>query len=139
MTESEVTEKRVVVIDGVCNFCNGAARFIIKHDLESKFVFTQMQSDYARERIQQYDVTNVGFDTFLLIKDRKSYIWTNAALEIASELNGFWFLLGVFRVVPRPIRDYFYRLFARNRYAIFGRTEVCQVPSENICKRFVGL
>lgn len=132
-------EKRIIIFDGVCNFCNGAVNFIISRDKKKKFMFSPMQTDYAQELLQKHAINNVGIDTFLLIKDGELYIWTTAALEIAKELDGAWFLFNIFRIIPRPIRDSAYRLFARNRYNLFGRTEKCPMPTEDIKDRFVGL
>ena len=39
--------------------------------------------------------------------------------------------------VPRPLRDFFYRVFARNRYRWFGRSEVCRVPTPALRARFL--
>ncbi|MEE9352093.1 MAG: thiol-disulfide oxidoreductase DCC family protein [Thiotrichaceae bacterium] len=128
----------IIIFDGVCNFCNGAVNFIIKRDPEGRFSFTPMQSEIAQELIRKHNVPKVGFDTFLLIKNGRCYERTDAALVIARDLSGFWFLFGIFRIMPRPIRDYFYRLFARNRYAIFGRRELCRVPSVDTVDRFIG-
>ena len=129
---------RVVIYDGVCNFCNGAVRFIIKRDPNGLFLFAPMQSEYAQNLIREHSVHNVGQDTFLLVKDGRCYIWTEAALEIAGELTGFWWLFKATRIIPRKIRDYLYRAFARSRYELFGRTKECQVPGPELAKRFVG-
>jgi predicted DCC family thiol-disulfide oxidoreductase YuxK len=40
-------------------------------------------------------------------------------------------------IVPRPIRDWVYRLIARNRYRWFGRRESCAVPSAEQRGRFL--
>lgn len=128
----------VIVFDGVCNFCNGAVNFIIKRDHNDRFVFVPMQSLTAQHIIAKYKVTRVGVDTFLLVKNETCFYRTNAALEIAKELSGGWFLFGVFKIIPRPIRDYFYRLFARNRYRLFGKTEVCMVPNDDIKRKFLS-
>ncbi|BCE16153.1 hypothetical protein RSC3_03509 [Bacillus paralicheniformis] len=37
--------ERIVLFDGVCNFCDGAVQFIIKHDPEGLFSFASLQSD----------------------------------------------------------------------------------------------
>ena len=134
-----MSESRVVIYDGVCNFCNGAVRFIIKRDPGARFKFTPMQSEYAQKLIREHEIPNVGQDTFLLVKNGKCYIWTEAALEIAGELTGGWWLFKVTRIIPRPIRDWLYRAFARNRYNLFGRTEQCQVPDPEVMKRFIGI
>jgi len=131
--------RHLINFDGVCNFCNSSVNFIIKHDAQGKFVFTPMQSELAQQKIDQYGITNVGFDTFLLIKHNRCYIWTDAALEITKDLDGYWKWMRFFKIIPRPIRDFFYRLFARNRYAFFGRTDTCIVPSDEVKNRFVGL
>ena len=36
------------------------------------------------------------------------------------------------------IRDFFYKLFARNRYALFGHTDQCMVPADDVKERFIG-
>ncbi len=98
-----------------------------------------MQSEFAKKLIEKHRVTGVGVDTFLLVKNDTYFIWTDAALEITRDLSGFWFLLRIAKVIPRPIRDSVYRFFARNRYKLFGRTEQCVIPDANIRSRFIGI
>ncbi|MCH8497878.1 MAG: thiol-disulfide oxidoreductase DCC family protein [Marinobacter sp.] len=131
--------RHIVVFDGVCNFCNGAVNFIIKRDPDGIFAFTPMQSELAQALTERFNVPNVGVDTFLLIKNGRCYVFSGAALEIAKDLTGLWFLFNVFKIVPRPIRDAAYKLFARNRYKLFGRADTCMVPSAEVRARFVGI
>ena len=127
----------IIIFDGVCNFCHGAVNFIIKRDQKNVFKFAPMQSRVAKKLIEKHDVKDVGFDTFLLIKNDVCYFRTNAAIEITKDLSGFWFLFRAFGLLPRCIRDYFYRLFARNRYRIFGRTDSCMVPTQEAKSKFL--
>ena len=129
----------IVIFDGVCNFCNGAVSFIIQRDPEETFAFTPMQSELAQELTQRFNVPDVGMDTLVLIKAGKCYVLSDAALEIAKELKGPWRLCYAFKVVPRPIRDAAYKLFARNRYRLFGKKEACMVPTVEVKSRFVGI
>ncbi len=129
----------IVIFDGVCNLCNGAVNFIIKRDPEGVFAFTPMQSDLAQELINKHKIHNVGVDTFLLIKNDQCYVFSSAALEIAKDLSGFWYAFNIFKFVPIIIRDFLYKLFARNRYTLFGRQETCMVPTEGMRSRFVGI
>lgn len=131
--------RHIVIFDGICVFCSGSVKFIIERDPHAKFVFTPMQSELANTLIKQHGVDNVGVDTFLLIKDGKTYTRTDAALEIAKDLSGFWYLCTGFKIVPRFFRDYLYRLFARNRYNLFGKHESCMVPDEKVKERFMGI
>ena len=129
--------RHIVIFDGVCNLCNGSVNFIIKHDPKCLFAFIPAQSPSGQRLIKEFDVPEVGVDTFLLIKNGRCYFRTNAALEIAKDLSGAWFLLYVFKIVPRSLRDYFYNLLAKNRYKLFGRKEACMIPTSNIKNRFL--
>lgn len=131
--------RHIVIFDGVCNFCNSAVNFIIKRDPDGIFAFTPMQSDLAHELTERFKVQNVSVDTFVLIKNDQCYVFSDAALEIAKDLKGLWFLFNVVKIVPRPIRDAAYKLLARNRYKLFGKTDTCMVPSEEVKSRFVGI
>ncbi|WP_404466101.1 thiol-disulfide oxidoreductase DCC family protein [Vreelandella aquamarina] len=129
----------IVIFDGVCNFCNGAVNFIIHRDPEGAFAFTPMQSELAQELTQGFNVPDVGMDTLVLIKDGERYVLSDAALEIAKDLKGPWRFCYAFKVVPKPIRDAVYKLFARNRYKLFGQKDVCMVPLAEVKSRFVGI
>jgi len=98
-----------------------------------------MQSELAKELMLKYQVENVGIDTFLLIKDGRCFMFSSAALEITKDLSGFWCLSLVFKIVPAKIRDFFYKVFARNRYNLFGRKATCMVPTNDVKSRFIGV
>ncbi len=132
------SSKYIVIFDGVCNSCNGSVNFIIRRDTNKKFMFAPIQSNYAQNVIAQYGMTNVDLDTFLLIKNGTAYVRTNAALEITKDLDGYWYLLNIFRFIPRSIRDGLYHIFATNRYKLFGRSAQCIVPTDEIKERFLS-
>lgn len=129
--------RQIIIFDGICHFCNGAINFIIRHDPKGLFVFAPMQSHVALKLIEEYGAEDVGVDTFLLIKNGTCYYRTDAALEIAKELTGLWSIFRIFSVIPKDIRDYFYRAFARNRYLLFGKKDVCMIPTADIRGRFL--
>jgi len=136
--DNDIEDRYVVIFDGVCNFCNGSVNFIINRDANGVFCFTPMQSELAKELAGHHYLDKVGIDTILLIKNNKTYVRTDAALEITKDLSGYWFLLNILRVIPRPIRDFLYKLFAKHRYALFGKRSHCMVPTESLANRFVG-
>ncbi|MDC3332953.1 DCC1-like thiol-disulfide oxidoreductase family protein [bacterium] len=129
----------IVIFDGVCNFCNGAVNFIINRDPDGMFAFTPMQTELARELMEKHNIYNVGVDTFLLIKNGECFVYSSAALEITKDLTGVWYIFNIFKIVPNSIRDFLYKVFARNRYALFGRQEICMVPTDEVRSRFVGI
>ncbi|HUH39010.1 MAG TPA: DCC1-like thiol-disulfide oxidoreductase family protein [Spongiibacteraceae bacterium] len=131
--------RHVVIFDGVCNVCNGAVNFIIKRDPAAQFAFTPVQGELARSLLQTYGVHYSDVDTFALIKDGRCFVFSSAALEIARDLTGFWYLFGLLRIVPAPVRDFIYKAFARRRYRLFGRRDSCRVPSASVKARFIGM
>lgn len=129
--------KYIIIFDGVCNLCHGAVNFIIERDPHCHFVFTPMQSDTAKSLIARYDVEGEYSETFFLIKDDQCYMRTDAALEITKSLSGIWPALVMLRFIPRRIRDFFYRLLGRNRYALFGQRDICILPTSAVLSRFI--
>ena len=132
-------QRHLVIYDGDCRFCHGAVHFIIQRDPTGLFVFTPMQTDVAKALLAQHQIHNMGVDSLVLIKHGQYLINSTAALEIAKDLTGFWYLFGIFRWVPVNIRDDCYQLFARNRYRLFGRRDSCLLPDEQLKDRFLGL
>ena len=134
-----MSTKHIIILDGVCNFCNGAINFIIKHDPNETFAFTPMQTELASFLAKKHNITDVGLDTLVLVKNGQCYKWADAVLEITKDLSGYWHLFNILKIIPGSIRDFFYKLFAKNRYRLFGKRNVCMVPTEEVKRRFVGL
>ena len=130
--------RQIIIFDGVCNLCNGAVNFIIKRDPKGLFLFTPKQSDIAQKIIADHQVPEVSLDTLLLIKGNSCLVGSDAVLEIMKNLSGLWFIFRVFKRLPQPFRDLFYRVIARNRYLLFGRRETCMIPTKALSGRFIA-
>ena len=131
--------QHIVIFDGLCILCNGAVNFIIKRDPNAIFVFTPIQSDLADKLMRDHQIISAEIDTFLLIKNGKAHIRTDAALEITKDLSGLWFLFRVFRIIPPSLRDILYRLIAKNRYKLLGKRDECMIPTQEFRERFIGV
>lgn len=131
--------RAIVLFDGVCNFCNDSVLFIIDRDPTERFVFASLQSDAGRRLLAEHGLSDLPVSTMLLIEDGRVLLRSDAALGIARHLSGPWPLVSALRVVPRPLRDAAYTLFARNRYRLFGKSEQCRVPDGALRARFLDL
>ena len=131
-------DKAIVLFDGVCNFCNGTVNFIIRRDRKDNFRFAALQSEIGQKLLRQYDLNAPGIDSVVLIENGKAFTHSTAALKIARHLGGAWQIFSVFQFVPRPARDFFYRLFARNRYRLFGKKDICMMPTPELKARFLS-
>lgn len=129
--------KRVIVFDGICNWCNAWVNFTIDHDPQAKFKFGTLQSEPAQQILKELRLPAEDFETFLLLEQGRVYTKSTAALKIVKQLSGFWpfFYLGI--VIPRPLRDALYDYIARRRYHWMGKADTCRVPTPTERDRFV--
>jgi len=127
--------ERIVLFDGVCNFCNSSVQFIINRDPLGKFQFASQQSDIGEKLMAQHHSPDT--DSIVYIEDGKVYTKSTAALRIAKQLSGAWPACFSFILIPSPIRNTVYDLIAKNRYRWFGKRDSCMIPPPSIRKRFL--
>jgi len=132
-----VEEKPIILFDGVCNFCNSAVQWIIKHDQQGIFQFASLQSSIGKKLIETKPELK-DIDSVILMQNGIVKTESTAALHIAKKLNGWPKIFYIFIIIPAPIRNYFYKLFASNRYRLFGKSETCMLPTKEIRDRFLS-
>lgn len=133
----------MLLYDGVCGFCNTFVQSIIKRDKRGTMRFAALQSDYgnlARERHPELQ----GVDSVILLERdengaERAFVRSTAALRVAGYLGGGWRLLAIAYIVPSRVRDFFYNLFARYRYRLFGKHESCMLPAPETRSRFLDV
>jgi predicted DCC family thiol-disulfide oxidoreductase YuxK len=130
-------EKSIICFDGVCNLCNDVVQFIIPRDPHGCFQFAALDSEAARRVLREAGVTSGDADSVILIEHGRAYVRSAAALRIARRLRFPWPLAYGLIAVPRPLRDWFYDVVARNRYRWFGKRDVCLVAAPEIRSRFL--
>lgn len=128
---------KTILFDGVCNLCNGAVTFVIKHDKKNVFQFAALQSAVGIAMAAKHGVDTSKTDSILLIDQDKIYAKSTAALKIARHLSGGYPLLYGFMIVPNFIRNWVYNTIAKNRYKWFGRTDSCMVPAPELKDKFL--
>ena len=131
-------DQPIVLFDGVCNLCNGAVQFIIRHDKKNIFMFASLQSEVGRKILEQYNFPLDELNSFILIENNKAYTRSTGALRIAKKLNGLWPLLYGFIIIPKFIRDSIYNWVAGNRYKWFGKKDACMIPTPELKARFLS-
>ena len=134
------TQPIIILFDGVCNLCSGMVRFVIARDPHARCRFAALQSEAARAACAKVGYELPAFDTpstIVVIEGGRALERSDAALAIARRMSFPWPMFGVFRVLPRGLRDALYRFVARNRYRWFGRAEACMVPRAELQERFL--
>ncbi len=128
---------KIILFDGVCNLCNGAVTYIIKHDKKNVFKFAALQSEIGQQLISKFNIDTSKVDSIILIDGEKHYTKSSAALHIAKQLSGAYPLLFGFMVVPKFIRNSVYDYIAKNRYKWFGKKESCMIPTAALKAKFL--
>jgi len=131
------SEHPLVIFDGICNLCEYSVQFIIRNDRRARFKFASAQSEKGVELQRLYGVDTLKQASVILIKDSQVYIRSDAALEIARDLDWPWRYLYVFRFLPKSIRDYGYSTISKYRYRWFGKKPTCFLPDDRIKQRFL--
>ena len=127
----------LILFDGVCVFCSRWVRFVIAHDLEGRFRFLPIQSEAGRSLAARYGIDPEAPQTNAVVMNGRIFFKSDAALTVLGALRRTR-PLAALKAAPRWLRDPAYDLIARNRYAIFGRTETCMVPSAADRARFLA-
>ncbi len=129
----------VLFFDGVCNLCNGAIQFVIKHDKQQKLLFASLQSEAGKKAISGVTAQYQYYpDSLLLFYKGKYYIQSDAVLRTAKLMGGAWSAFYVFIIIPRFIRDGLYRFVSRNRYKWYGKRDACMIPTPELKARFLS-
>lgn len=131
--------KKIILFDGICNFCNTTVIKIIALDKKNVFVFASLQSAVGREIINRIGIDCEKIDSIILYEPNLSYdIKSSAVLKIMNNFNGLWKLSQLFWIVPKPLRDLVYDFIAKNRYNWFGKRTSCMLPTLELKEKFLS-
>ena len=137
MSRLNSSEVKIVLFDGVCNFCNYWVNFIILRDTQNIFKFAALQSEKGRELLDKFNLPKDDFDSFILISNNKILKKSLAAFEIAKSINGWPKIILPFKLLPTFFTDWIYSLAANNRYRIFGKNDTCRIPKDEEKAKFL--
>ena len=121
-------DKPLFVFDGYCVLCSTGASWLMRHG-RGRVRFASAQSPLGAALFRHYAAD--PDKTYLLISNGDAAGESTGYLRLCRLLGGRWRLLLVFGLIPRPVRDWAYRIIARNRYRWFGKVEQCAILSED--------
>lgn len=111
----------------------------LTRDKDANLRFASLQSDLARELLPAAGIDPDDMSSMVFLEDGKAYLRSEGALRAGSYLSGFLGPLSkALRILPVGLRDFVYRIIARNRYRWFGKQESCMLPRPEWKARFLG-
>lgn len=130
--------KKIILFDGVCNLCNSTVQYIVKHDKKDVFRFIALQSELGQEIINYIGIQNFNIDSIIFYEPKVAYYYkSEAALQIAKNLGGFFYFTAIFRIFPTGILNIIYDFIAKNRYKWYGKKQNCMIPTKEIKSKFL--
>lgn len=123
-------QHHVVFIDGICLLCNRLSRILIRLDAKKQFLFSTLDSPYAKKTLLQPK------EDTILVFSQKGMIYTKskAILFIVRQLPYVKWIGILFQIIPTFILDHLYDRIAKNRYRWFGKHDACPLLTHD---RFV--
>ncbi len=113
----------------MCVLCSANAQFVLRYDKRCRFRLASMQGDVGQALYRKHGIDPNNPSTMIVVQGESVLADSDAVLSIYADLGWPWRALAWARVVPRLVRDPFYRFVARHRYRIFGRRDVCWMPT----------
>jgi len=102
------------------------------------FRFVALQSELGREILKHIGINPKNIDSIILYEPGIAYYYkSQAALQIAKSLGGFWPFGTVLRIIPTGISNKIYDYIAKNRYKWYGKKESCIIPTEELKSKFL--
>ena len=133
IAEAAHTFERVVLFDGVCGFCDSAVVWLMNRDPQARLRYAPLQGALAAELRARHPEIPEDVDTFVYVEVRDGLervsLRSHAVLDAFEQLEPPLRALRWLRLVPTPLADLGYRLFASQRYRFFGELDACRIPS----------
>jgi len=127
----------MLVYDGSCGFCSRSVQFILRHERYHDLLFVTRDSQLGQELRRHFHLEAV--ESMLWIDGDTVATESSAVLSSARYLGGVWSsLAAIASLIPASIRNWGYRLIARNRRRLSSSATSCLVPTADQRTRFLS-
>lgn len=109
------------MFDGVCALCNGAVSFLHKRLKNKNYEFIPSESDKGIKILEEYSIQQISQDSMVVIIKNQTFIKSDAVLKIVKDMKAHWKIFLIFKIVPKPIRDFIYTWISRNRHKLIRK------------------
>jgi predicted DCC family thiol-disulfide oxidoreductase YuxK len=108
----------VVLIDGSCALCNGAAAWLARRNVDGAIIFATNQGEVARIAGEP---PGGDMGTIVVWDGSRRLVRSAAVLALLRTLGGGWRLLAITACLcPGTLRDFLYDQVARRRHLFAG-------------------
>lgn len=133
---------RILFYDGECGLCTHSVKFFLEEDRGRRLCYAPLQGETAQEWLPPdlREPTALSTVVYLTVSNEGQAKWRTRSAAVARALldvGGFWRLAGwALVLIPRPIREWAYRLVARHRLKFFS-AGACALPTREEAARLL--
>lgn len=127
----------IAVMDGTCALCCFGARMIHRLDRTGDIRIATIQTSRGQKLLLDNGLDPLDPDSWLFIENGQVWHDFDAMIRVGERSGGAGRLLSLLRLVPKPLRQWAYGKIARNRYRMFGRAEMCDLPDPALRARLL--
>jgi predicted DCC family thiol-disulfide oxidoreductase YuxK len=127
----------IALMDGECVLCSVGARLIARFDHSGEFKICRSQTKLGQALLLHYGLSPNDPESWLYLVEGHAFTSLDAVIRAARRVGGVGWLLQPLRLMPRVLQDYLYGKLARNRYRLFGRTDMCSIPDPALRARLM--
>jgi predicted DCC family thiol-disulfide oxidoreductase YuxK len=144
----QLGDRLLVVYDGYCGLCNASIHWLIRRDRNDRLRFAPSDAPAVAALLaaplEVADLAGVP-SSILVVRQPLSphpqvLVRSRAVLAALRELPAPWpVVAGLLGLIPAFLADPVYRLIARWRYRIWGRFQVCPLPTPEQQRHFLSI
>lgn len=127
----------LAVMDAECALCSWGARMIHRMDRSEDVRICPVQTPLGAALLRHYGLDAEDPPSWLFIEDGIAHSDCDALIHAGRRLGGAGRLAAPLRLLPRGLRNWLYRRVARNRYRLFGRSDMCALPDPAFQRRLL--
>ena len=129
----------ILFFDGECRYCNRWVQWVVDRDKKRSFRFASLQSEFAKDAFQYFNVDKNKFDSIFVLRNMQS----SNKITVKSEAVAFLFsilkpdalLCKLIRFMPRIVSDLGYDFIAAIRR--FIPVSDCRLYNEEEMRLFL--
>ena len=132
---------RILFYDGDCGLCAQSVRFFLGIDRHKRLSFAPLQGDTAQGYLPANLRDAQCLSTVVYRRSNSNgqslFLRSEAVAHALIDVGGVWGFLGrLLRLIPTPLRDWAYKLIAKNRLKLFP-DGACALPTEQARERLL--
>lgn len=133
----ELPNAPIVLYDGTCGLCHGAVKWLLAHEGDGRLLFAPLQGETAAALRRIHPSIPVTLESVVLVEDGRVHLRSKVFLFGAVHMRAPWRWAYHLRFLPGFFLDVAYRGVAAVRYSIWGRADLCTLPSPAQRARFL--